>query len=182
MKNHKISGKFSLFLLLLFVCNKLGYANELELEIRTAKKEFSLNEELEVFPQITYTASDFESIILPALFIPEFYYIKFIIQNSKGEQVKFIGPEFDYRESHSDLYTMYDGWFVGRRINLFEYYDLKPGNYNIYAIYEIQDYQRKENNVWLGKLVSNTINIVITEKETEGLNNSSSSPNPNVTK
>ena len=163
MKNLTISSG----IIFLTSCLLLGnvdccFAAELSLKIEASKTRYSSEEDVPISAKITcrgdYPA---DSVTIPAVFIPEDYYIRFVITDINGSRVKFIGPEYDYRESSLDLYRLSDGYFVGSMLNLAEYYELGSGDFTVQAIFEVQANRRKEGNIWTGKLESNSIQIKI---------------------
>jgi len=134
-------------------------AAELELRIHDYDEQYSVESNVDLTVLIQNKGKD--SILLPALFIPEDYYIRFVIENSDGDKIAFIGAEMDLIQSNIDIYQMRPNSIVGQEIDLKKYYKLVPGSYTLYAVFEITDGRRNEEGSWVGKLRSNEINFVV---------------------
>ncbi len=139
--------------------SNLLYAAGLELELFNYKKIYEGNEDVRVSVQIRNNSSN--DVVLPVFFIPEDFYIRFIIKDKNGNNVAFIGEEYKLRISHSDFYKMRPGLFIGQTLDLNKYYNLKSGEYRLYAIFEIDGKRKSLDSEWSGKLISNDISFVV---------------------
>lgn len=133
------------------------------LDISIGKENYRLDEDVDITVQVKNGSEDIY--IIPMLFIPEDYYLRFVINKQNGEEVRFIGPEIDWMESEIDLIRMFPGSFYGQEINIKQYYTLAAGDYILYAIYEVEKGRRKEKNIWYGKLISNKVTFKIESEE-----------------
>jgi len=146
-------------MLLCFFGVKLIEASELKLYLSEYKNQYDSAENIELAVLIQNGGKD--EVLLPALFIPEDYYLRFEIKDNKGNKAPFIGKEFKLKLSEFDLFKMKPDALVGCKLNLKEYYKLGPGSYTLYAIFEITDRRRNEASTWVGRLESNEIKFVV---------------------
>ena len=160
----KLYAKNMSRVLLIFVFISVVYphqieASGLELKITEYKNHYDAGSNVGITVLIKNTGPD--EIILPALFIPEDYYIRFIIEDSNRKKAVFIGTEYKLIRSEFDLYRIKPGVFVGQELNLNEYYNIQQGSYRVYAIFEIKENRRNEKQAWVGSLISNEINFIV---------------------
>lgn len=100
-------------------------------------------------------------IVVPLLFIPEDYYVRFEIRDEEGSLARFVGKEVDWKESSNDFLWMYPSSRFSQALDLREYYRLEPGTYSVTAIYDVAPGRRKETGLWSGVLRSSALEIVV---------------------
>ncbi|MBU2872063.1 hypothetical protein [Colwellia sp. E2M01] len=97
--------------------------------------------------------------IMPLKFILENYYIRFVILNSKGERMRFFGKEIRYVTTPADFVAMDPKSSFEQVIDLKNPYALKNDIYKVHVVYEVLEGSRSEENLWYGKIESNSITI-----------------------
>ena len=148
------------FMLCLLLSSVGSRVSGMSISIHSDELVYGNDEEILIYVRVINDDSSV-TMIVPLLFIPEDYFIRFIIVDSSGQNVQFIGAEYDWIESELDLLRMPPKSFFLWPIRLADYYLLLPGEYSIQVIYDSEAANYKEHDVWAGKIYSNIINIII---------------------
>jgi hypothetical protein len=137
----------------LVACVKIATADDIALSVRAAPDHGKHAVE------VTIENNGDVQVTMPLLFICEDYYLRFRIIDEENTLASFIGPEIDWIESANDYVTMYPVSKFSQVIDLSEFYALSSRNYQVEAIYEIQQNRRSEEHLWVGRLQSNVIHV-----------------------
>lgn len=132
--------------------------NSLEIEINYKKQIFDYGEPIII--EITMTNETDEDIVAPIRFIPEDYYIKFIIVDKHGNRVAFKGFDFGSSSDDMDLMELPAKSQFTIPFDISRFYDLKRGVYAMMAYYKVPE-GKFNHDVWYGQLVSKQLNIGI---------------------
>lgn len=130
----------------------------LELEINYREQIMDYGDP--VIIDITMTNETDEIVVAPIRFIPEEYYIKFIIVDKNGTRVPFKGLDFSVTSDEMDLMELPPKSQFTIHFDISRFYDLRRGVYAMMAYYHVPE-GKFEDDIWYGKIVSKQLNIGI---------------------
>ncbi|CAD7838000.1 hypothetical protein S1OALGB6SA_1572 [Olavius algarvensis spirochete endosymbiont] len=123
------------------------------------KKSFSLDECIEIKVEVKNDSNEYS--LIPLVFIPEDYYIRFEITDLTGGKAKFIGMEHDYIQSDIDLVNMPSMSTFSVPLKLSDYYKVDEGDFKLQAIYEIREGVYDNSKAWFGEISSDIVEFCV---------------------
>ncbi len=151
--------KKPLYFFLLIVFFSILNLNSMELTINAIEINYSTDDDIILNIKL-FNDSNYR-VLIPLVFIPEDYYIEFEILNEEGISARFIGSELDYIQSDIDLVRMPEQSHFIIPINITKFYLMNKGIYSIIAIYSVSKHSYMQKDLWIGKLFSNEIQVVV---------------------
>jgi len=123
------------------------------------KKSFSLDECIEIEVEVKNDSKEYG--LIPLVFFPEDYYIRFEITGLTGEKANFIGIEYDYVQSDIDLVNMPPMSTFSVPLKLSNYYKIGEGDFKLRVIYEISEGEYNDSKAWFGEISSDTVEFCV---------------------
>lgn len=154
-------GKVVIFLsLFIFTFSLFCEEKQLKVTVSSEKSVYTVGEKIEVVITLENVSSKFVSIDLPAIFIPQEHYVKFVMLDSKGNELKFTGPELMAMWTDKTI-TLLNYYKYSSNYALSKYFKLNKGKYKFSVVYDTSPSKIYNIKVDILRVVSNTFEFEI---------------------
>ena len=133
---------------------------QLKVTVSSEKSIFNVGDKVEISITLENVSSKFVSLDLPAIFIPQDYYVEFVLLDSSGNKVKFIGPELKAMWTNKTI-TLLNYYKFTKHSELNKYFPLNKGKYKFSVVYDTTPSKIYEIKVDILRVVSNTFEFEI---------------------